>query len=227
MSTLESRHTRGFITPVRRKQGGINTGIAIQNTEEQAVTLNFTLRSADGQEVSKRTANQELSIGDHLALFIDQLFKDTATNDFEGTLVVQATGGKVAANLLQQQERFNAFQTEYNRERPHEALAMKYPAEVCTPSTRPYRGIGCREYPLHDRTVTVTSCGRICMKGKKINFSRALAGQNVGIRRSTIKSGSYPLCNTIGATLTKIANGSNPRRTLWVQECYPCLRNKL
>ena len=94
----------------------------------------------------------------------------------------QATVAPAASNLLQQQERFNAFQTEYNRERPHEALAMKYPAEVYTSSTRPYRGIGCKEYPLHDRTVTVTSCGRICMKGKKINFSRALAGQNVGIR---------------------------------------------
>ena len=94
----------------------------------------------------------------------------------------KATVVPAATNLLLQQERFHAFQGEYNDERPHEALAMKYPGEVYTPSSRPYRGIGYIEYPLHDRTVTVTSCGRICMKGKKINFSTVFAGQNVGIK---------------------------------------------
>ena len=59
---------------------------------------------------------------------------------------------------------------------------MKYPAEVYTPAPRPYRGIGRVEYPMHDRTVTVTSCGRICMKGKKINLSTVFAGQDVGIK---------------------------------------------
>jgi len=94
----------------------------------------------------------------------------------------KATVVPAANNLLQQQERFNAFQTEYNTERPHEALGMKFPAEVYTPAPRPYRGIGRVEYPMHDRTVTVTSCGRICMKGKKINLSTVFAGQDVGIK---------------------------------------------
>ena len=98
------------------------------------------------------------------------------------TTIKKATVVPAAANLLQQQQRFHTFQEEYNRERPHEALAMKYPAEVYIPSRRPYRGIGRMEYPLHDRTVTVTSCGRICMKAMKINLSRALAGQDVGIK---------------------------------------------
>jgi putative transposase len=93
-----------------------------------------------------------------------------------------ATVVPAANNLLQQQERFNAFQTEYNTERPHKALSMKYPAEVYTPAPRLYRGVGRVEYPMHDRTVTVTSCGRICMKGKKINLSTVFAGQNVGIK---------------------------------------------
>src|ERR1700691_3440500 len=44
-------------------------------------------------------------------------------------------------NALQQQAKFDAFIHEFNSERPHEALAMKYPAEVYTPSTRPYRGL--------------------------------------------------------------------------------------
>jgi putative transposase len=28
-------------------------------------------------------------------------------------------------------------------------------------------------YPFHDRTVTVTRCGRICFDGRKINLSAA------------------------------------------------------
>jgi hypothetical protein len=44
------------------------------------------------------------------------------------------------ANILQQQGKFDAFIEEFNRERPHEALAMKCPAEVYSPSCRPYEG---------------------------------------------------------------------------------------
>src|SRR5205085_2560720 len=42
------------------------------------------------------------------------------------------------ANLLQQQERFDAFVEEYNCRRPHEALAMRTPGAVYTPSPRLY-----------------------------------------------------------------------------------------
>jgi hypothetical protein len=37
-------------------------------------------------------------------------------------------------------------------------------------------------YPLHDKTVNVTDCGRICIFRKKINLSTSLSGQAVGIR---------------------------------------------
>jgi putative transposase len=35
---------------------------------------------------------------------------------------------------------------------------------------------------LHDKTIVVTRCGRICLGKKKINFSQVFAGQAVGIR---------------------------------------------
>ena len=38
------------------------------------------------------------------------------------------------------------------------------------------------EYPFHDRTITVTRCGRICIGARKINLSKVFAGQNVGIQ---------------------------------------------
>ena len=59
---------------------------------------------------------------------------------------------------------------------------MKTPAEVYSASPRPYRGLPELSYPLHDRDVVVTACGRICMHRKRINLSHALAGQRVGIK---------------------------------------------
>jgi putative transposase len=97
------------------------------------------------------------------------------------TLKKEATK-PAAKNFLQQQARFDDFLHEYNHERPHQALNMKCPAEVYTTSPRPYRGLPELEYPLHDRTITVTQCGRICFGRRKINFSAVFAGQNVGIK---------------------------------------------
>ncbi len=85
-------------------------------------------------------------------------------------------------NSLQQQARFDTFVREFNTERPHEALDMNRPAEVYTASPRPYRGLPELSYPLHDRDVLVTACGRICMHRKRVNLSQVFAGQRVGIK---------------------------------------------
>ncbi len=70
--------------------------------------------------------------------------------------------------------------------------------ERCVPSARPYRGLLDLDYPFHDRTVTVTTCGRICFNRQKINLSTVFAGHA----------------------------GSNQSRTPSDQKCYLCLRNK-
>jgi transposase InsO family protein len=85
-------------------------------------------------------------------------------------------------NSLQQQARFDAFVSEFNEERPHEAIEMKVPAELYTPSSTAYRGLPDVTYPFHDRDILVTACGRICMNRKKINVSTVLAGQRLGIK---------------------------------------------
>jgi hypothetical protein len=97
------------------------------------------------------------------------------------TLKKEATR-PAAMNSLQQQARFDAFVQEFNAERPHEALAMKCPAEVYSPSLRPYDGLPQLSYPLHDREVLVTACGRICMHRKRVNISAVLAGQPLGVK---------------------------------------------
>jgi putative transposase len=86
-----------------------------------------------------------------------------------------------AANVLQQQARFDAFIARYNQERPHQALGMKVPADVYARSPRVYGGLEDLTYPLHDKTITVTNCGRICFDGRKVNLSHVFAGQNVGV----------------------------------------------
>lgn len=94
----------------------------------------------------------------------------------------QETARPPAANIIAQQARFDDFVNEFNTERPHEALDMKTPVELYTPSPRPYDGLPELEYPFHDKEVLVTACGRICMHRKKINISTTLAGQKLGIK---------------------------------------------
>jgi putative transposase len=102
------------------------------------------------------------------------------------TLKKEATK-PAAQNFLQQQSKFDAFIECFNHERPHQALNMKYPDELYRPSPRPYRGLSELRYPFHDRTITVTQCGRICIGRRKINLSTVFAGQNVGIKEVSDK----------------------------------------
>jgi putative transposase len=65
------------------------------------------------------------------------------------TLKQEATK-PAAANYLQQQARFEAFLAQYNHERPHQALGMRVPAELYTPSAHAYQGLPELTYPFHD-----------------------------------------------------------------------------
>ncbi|MEC8858810.1 MAG: IS481 family transposase [Pseudomonadota bacterium] len=99
----------------------------------------------------------------------------------------KATTKPAQFNFLQQQERFDRFIDEYNNERPHEALGMRYPGEVYTPSTRAYTRPEYPDYPYHDRVIQVTQCGRLCIGRRKINLSTVFAGQLVGLREVSDK----------------------------------------
>jgi putative transposase len=102
------------------------------------------------------------------------------------TLKKEATK-PASKNFIQQQGRFDRFIEQFNQERPHQAIGMKYPAELYVSSSRPYKGLSDLEYPFHDRIITVTHCGRICIGRRKINLSTVFAGQNVGIKQVSDK----------------------------------------
>lgn len=100
-----SQPVTGFITPVRRKAGGINTGVALYNPGDQTVTLDLALRQGENPDPPIATRQIELSANGHLAQFVggagEVLFSNADTDDFVGTLVVEVAGGKVAATVLE------------------------------------------------------------------------------------------------------------------------------
>jgi len=98
------------------------------------------------------------------------------------TLKTEATR-PAAPTMLQQQARFDTFTHRYNHERPHQALDMATPGSRYAPSARLYRGLDDLEYPFHDWTALITTCGRICWQRRKINVSQVFAGQKVGVKQ--------------------------------------------
>jgi len=95
----------------------------------------------------------------------------------------QATTKPPGMNLLQQQDKFDDCIHEYNYKRPYQALEMQRPGDLYQPSSRRYEGLPDVAYPFHDKTVTVTQCGRICLNGQKIHISSVFAGHDVGLRQ--------------------------------------------
>ena len=96
----------------------------------------------------------------------------------------QETTRPARANLLQQQERFDAFVDEFNQRRPHQALDMQPPAAVYVPSP-----IKCPttlpplDYSSCDDVRRVSQSGMLHLRGRRhLYLSAALAGEDVGLR---------------------------------------------
>jgi putative transposase len=87
-----------------------------------------------------------------------------------------------AASLRGQQWKFDRFQSEYNFERPHEALDDEPPASLWTPSQRAYPDrIGPPEYPGHFELRRVSNAGHFRMGAQHYFISHALKDDNIGL----------------------------------------------
>jgi hypothetical protein len=104
------------------------------------------------------------------------------------TLKAEATK-PAAANVLQQQARFDTFIARYNHQRLHQALGMRVPGDVYARSSRPYRGLEDLTYPFHDATIMLTHCGRICLKGGRSISVMPWRGKTSAPPKSAITSG--------------------------------------
>jgi putative transposase len=104
-----------------------------------------------------------------------------------------------ARTLAAQQHRFTAFRTEYNHERPHEALGSQVPADCYVPSSRRYRlDPAMLAYPAHWQTRRVQRSGTIKWQGQRIFLSEVLSGEPVGLEETAPESwlvyfGPHPL----------------------------------
>ena len=132
-----------------------------------------------------------------------------------------------SGNVLQQQARFDTFVHEYNHERPHRALDMATPPSHYQPSARLYEGLEALEYPAHDWTAVITTCGRICYQRHKVNVSQVFAGQKVGVRQTDdhiwlVTFMDYDLGYFDDETC-RLEPIDNP----FGRNCYPCLRNRV
>ena len=84
-------------------------------------------------------------------------------------------------DLGNQQVKFETFVTEYNHERPHEALDLETPASVYHRSSREFpKKEPTVEYPLHYEVRRVSGQGAIKWRGKALFLSHTLKSYNVG-----------------------------------------------
>jgi putative transposase len=87
-----------------------------------------------------------------------------------------------ARNLELQQSILDAWRTEFNVERPHEALGMKTPAAVYKKSSRPLpTRIASHNYGSTEAIRKVGARGEIWWNGSRFFLSNALAGKYVAI----------------------------------------------
>lgn len=93
-----------------------------------------------------------------------------------------ATARPPASDMASQQRCFDAFRHEYNEERPHESLEMRCPAELYTPSPRPYPNkLPPVTYPGHYEVRRVRGNGDIKLRGDRWYVSAILVGHRVGL----------------------------------------------
>ena len=81
-----------------------------------------------------------------------------------------------------QQRAFQTFRSNYNQERPHEALGQQPPARRYRPSMRPYpKRINSPEYEVGTTVRRVRTAGDIKWQGQRVYLSEALCGELVGL----------------------------------------------
>ena len=82
--------------PVRRQEGGINTGVAIHNLEEEAIVVSCRLMQ---EGTVREEVEIPLEVNGQTSWLIDQAFPGTDTSDFVGSVRCDAPGRRPFAGL--------------------------------------------------------------------------------------------------------------------------------
>ena len=90
-----------------------------------------------------------------------------------------------ASNMATQQQCFDDWRTEFNTERPHEALSGETPASQYRPSSR---GMPDQtpepEYPAHWEVRRVSRCGTFRIKKRQLFLSQALNEEHIALEET-------------------------------------------
>jgi putative transposase len=91
----------------------------------------------------------------------------------------------VRATCTAQQRNFDAFQHEYNTERPHERLAQETPASQYCTSPRPYpERLPPLEYPGHFLVKKITTGGTFRFRSRLLYLANAMVDQHIGLEET-------------------------------------------
>jgi hypothetical protein len=106
-----STSASGFLIPSSRNASrNIHTGVAIASAGS-GVDLVFVLRGPAGEPIPGGLTSLALPPNGHVARFIDELFPQADTRDFEGTITVTSAGGTITAMALEIGSRPGEFTT--------------------------------------------------------------------------------------------------------------------
>jgi transposase InsO family protein len=91
----------------------------------------------------------------------------------------------VRATCAAQQRNFDAFQREYNTERPHEHLNQETPASQYDASPRPYpERLPPLEYPGHFVVKKITTGGTFRFRSRLLYLANAMVDQHIGLEET-------------------------------------------
>ncbi|MDX1583106.1 MAG: IS481 family transposase [Thermoanaerobaculia bacterium] len=111
--------------------------------------------------------------------------QDNAVHERMHRTLKEETALPPSADLRSQQRSFDAFQLEYNQERPHQALGGQTPASLYSPSSRSLpRTIPPMEYPPHFQVRKANEDGRIKWRGQLLFVSESLRKELIGFEET-------------------------------------------
>ena len=113
---------------------------------------------------------------------------------FHRSLAAEILAGRPPEDLDDCQRRFDGWRHVYNTERPHEALDLAVPLERYRASPRSFpETLPPLDYDSHDRVRRVANTGHLNWRGRRWRVGKALAGQDVAIRPTTV-DGRFDVC---------------------------------
>jgi transposase InsO family protein len=108
--------------------------------------------------------------------------QDNGAHEQMHRVLKQETARPPARTLAEQGERMRDFVTDYNEVRPHQALAMRRPAEIYRKSPRIYAAPCALNYRATWQTRRVTTQGVIKWAGRIWHIGRAFARERIGLK---------------------------------------------